>query len=71
VPNLESMTARCPALDALRRSVASAAAAGASLDEIDDTLVRPAALDEERRSALWLYAWLHVEGCSAAFSGAA
>jgi len=35
--------------------------AGASLPDIDRDLVAPAALDEDSRSALWLYAWHTLE----------
>ncbi len=47
--------------DPLRSEVAALADAGASLPDIEREVVRPAALDEDRRSALWLYAWHHVE----------
>ncbi len=47
--------------DPLRCEVAALADAGASLPDIDRDVVRPATLDEDRRSALWLYAWHHLE----------
>lgn len=47
--------------DPLRRTVAALADAGATLPDIDRDVVAPAALDEDRRSALWLYAWHTLE----------
>lgn len=49
------------ARDDLRSAVAARAAAGASLGELDRDVVAPASLDEERRAALWLFAW-HCAG---------
>ena len=45
----------------LLRAIEQRADAGSSLDEIDAEVVRGAPLDEDRRSALWLYAWSRVE----------
>lgn len=50
-----------PSPDPLRRTVAALAGAGATLPDIDRDVVAPAALDEEGRSALWLYAWHALE----------
>jgi hypothetical protein len=41
----------------LRDQVAEAMHDGASLDDVDRTVISPAALSPELRSALWLYAW--------------
>jgi hypothetical protein len=40
-----------------RQQVAEAMDDGASLDDVDRTVIRPAPLSPELRSALWLYAW--------------
>jgi hypothetical protein len=48
-------------VDQLLRAIEVRADAGESLDEIDAEVVRDAPLDEERRSALWLYAWSRLE----------
>jgi hypothetical protein len=45
----------------VRHEIASWAYAGRSLEEIEAGLVDTAALEEEHRSALWLYAWLVSE----------
>lgn len=55
------VSSRHPAADPLRRTVVAMADAGASLPDIDRDLVASAALDEDSRSALWLYAWHSVE----------
>jgi hypothetical protein len=31
--------------------------AGSSLESVEHRIIEPTALDEEHRSALWLYAW--------------
>jgi hypothetical protein len=36
--------------------------AGASLDTVEHRVIDPTRLDEERRSALWLYAWAYETG---------
>ena len=41
----------------LRQQVEAAMDDGASLDDVDRTIVRPAPLSPELQSALWLYAW--------------
>jgi hypothetical protein len=41
----------------LREQVAEAVHDGASLDDVERTVIRPAPLSPELRSALWLYAW--------------
>ena len=42
---------------ALRREVDAAAGAGRTLEEIDNEILAPCALNEDAKSALWLYAW--------------
>ena len=44
-------------LDAVRTQVAEAVDDGASLDEVEESLLRPAPVSHEARDALWLYAW--------------
>ena len=41
----------------LRREVDAAVRAGKSLEEIDNEILAPCALNDDARSALWLYAW--------------
>jgi hypothetical protein len=41
----------------LRARVAEALGEGASLEEVEDCLIREAPVSAELRSALWLYAW--------------
>jgi hypothetical protein len=45
-------------LSELRETVEHRIARGDELDRIEAEVVEPAPLDEERRAALWLYAWL-------------
>jgi hypothetical protein len=40
----------------LQRTIASAVMAGARLDAIEDEIINRAPMDEELKSALWLYA---------------
>jgi hypothetical protein len=40
-----------------RERVAEAVHDGASLEEVEEGLIRPAPLPVELRDALWLYAW--------------
>lgn len=40
----------------LQRQIAQAVLAGADLDAIDEAIIERAPLDEEQKSALWLYA---------------
>ena len=40
----------------LHRQIADAVLAGARVDAIEETIIDPAPLDEEHKSALWLYA---------------
>ena len=40
----------------LLRQIADAVLAGADVDAIDEAIIAPAPLDEERKSVLWLYA---------------
>lgn len=41
----------------MREQVAEAVDHGASLDEVEESLLRPAPVSHEARDALWLYAW--------------
>jgi hypothetical protein len=43
-------------LSELQRRIAVAVLADADLDAIEATIINPAPLDEEQKSALWLYA---------------
>jgi hypothetical protein len=45
----------------VRNRVASLVAAGRGLDEIEAKVLDPAPVNEEARSALWLYAWVLEE----------
>ncbi len=40
----------------LREAIACAALAGLELETIDETIIGPMPVDEEQKSALWLYA---------------
>jgi hypothetical protein len=40
----------------LQRQIARAVRAGVELDEIEELVIDPAPVDEERKAALWLYA---------------
>jgi hypothetical protein len=42
---------------ALMERVRDELEAGSSLETVEHRIIEPTALDEERRSALWLYAW--------------
>ena len=44
-------------MDRLVAEVASRMRSGASLTEVEDTVIDPSALDSDRKAALWLYAW--------------
>ena len=44
-------------LDAVREKVAEAVDDGATLDEVEANVLRPAPVSHEARDALWLYAW--------------
>jgi hypothetical protein len=44
-------------LTALRETVKERVELGEPLERIEAEVVDPAPLDEERRAALWLYAW--------------
>jgi hypothetical protein len=48
---------RLVSTSSLRREVDAAVRAGKSLEEIDNEILAPCALNEDARSALWLYAW--------------
>jgi hypothetical protein len=41
----------------LREEIISRLRAGAGLRELEETVIEPAALDEEEKAALWLLAW--------------
>ena len=43
--------------EAVRERVAEAVDDGATLDEVEEELLRPAPVSHEARDALWLYAW--------------
>jgi hypothetical protein len=45
----------------LLRAIDQRTDAGDSLEAIDADLVRAAPMDEDHRSALWLYAWSRLE----------
>jgi hypothetical protein len=45
----------------LRQAIASAVLAGVELDAIEDAIIRRAPVDEEQKSALWLYAEVLIE----------
>jgi hypothetical protein len=45
------------AIRAWRERVAEAVNEGASLDEVESSLIEPAPLPADLRDALWLYAW--------------
>jgi hypothetical protein len=56
--SVERSIARMPtAIRAWRDRVAEAVSEGASLDEVDSSLIQPAPLPPDLRDALWLYAW--------------
>ena len=42
---------------ALMERVRDELEAGSSLEAVEQRIIEPTPLDEERRSALWLYAW--------------
>ncbi|MFL5956126.1 MAG: hypothetical protein ACJ756_01615 [Solirubrobacterales bacterium] len=42
---------------ALMERVRDELEAGSSLESLEHRIIEPTPLDEERRSALWLYAW--------------
>jgi hypothetical protein len=50
-----------PMLTALREAVEERIVLGDGLERIEAEVVDPAPLDEERRAALWLFAWHRVE----------
>jgi hypothetical protein len=58
------MTVDVGSVDELLRAIEQRADAGQSLDQIEAQVVRDAPLDEDRRSALWLYAWSRLEAPS-------
>jgi hypothetical protein len=44
-------------LEGVRARVAEAVDDGATLDEVEDEVLRPAPVSGDARDALWLYAW--------------
>jgi hypothetical protein len=44
-------------MDALIADISRSIASGASLAEIETTLINPAPLDSDHKAALWMYAW--------------
>jgi hypothetical protein len=44
-------------MDALIEDIAREMRSGASLAEIEMTLIEPAPLDSDHKAALWMYAW--------------
>ena len=55
------MTVGIGSTDECLRAIEQRADAGSSLEEIDAEVVRGAPMDEDHRSALWLYAWSRLE----------
>jgi len=45
----------------LQQTIVSAVLAGVELDAIEDTIISRAPIDEEQKSALWLYAEVLIE----------
>jgi len=58
-------------VDLLLLAIEERTDAGESLDAIDAEVVRGAPLDEDCRSALWLYAWSRLEAPGGCPSGPA
>jgi hypothetical protein len=46
----------------LREAVERRIALGEPLERIESEILEPAPVDEERRAALWLYAWVRLGG---------
>jgi hypothetical protein len=44
-------------MDALIEDIARGIGSGASLTDIEATLIDPAPLDRDHKAALWMYAW--------------
>jgi hypothetical protein len=55
------MTVGTESVGVLLRAIEQRTEAGESLEAIDAEVVRAAPLDEDSRSALWLYAWSRLE----------
>ena len=53
---------RSGVLDAVRERVAEAVDDGATLDEVEEEVLRRAPVSHDARDALWLYAWTLQEG---------
>ena len=45
----------------LQHTIEDRIVAGASLAEVEREVIAQAPVDEERRAALWLFAWLQLE----------
>ena len=45
----------------LQQAIASAVLAGVELDAIEDSIISRAPVDEEQKSALWLYAEVLID----------
>jgi hypothetical protein len=58
-------------VDLLQRAIEERTDAGDSLESIDAEVVRDAPIDEDGRSALWLYAWSRLEAPGGCPSGPA
>ena len=53
---------RSGVLDAVRERVAEAVDDGATLDEVEEEVLRQAPVSHDARDAMWLYAWTLQEG---------
>lgn len=49
----------------LERDVVDASSGGMSIDDIDRSVIQPAAVSDERKAALWLLAWSVLPGAVA------
>lgn len=41
--------------------ITTAIAEGRTLDEVDEQVIQPAALSDDHKAALWLYAWSFMD----------
>jgi hypothetical protein len=46
----------------LQEQIAGLMLGGASLDSVEEEVIEPCGLDEDRKAALWLYAWSFMDG---------
>ena len=46
----------------LQERIAAMMHNGASLDRVEKEVIEPSALTPDQKAALWLYAWLFVDG---------